>query len=76
MRYIIVTSQLGQSVMHYITFPDDDNLLSCVFSSGHFCRLDAALHLVDKIQECSYFLFEDDEEMIITYCQFSILSQT
>ena len=52
------------------------NVLGCVVSSGHFCRLDTPLHPVNKIQECHYFLFEDDKEKISKYCQISILNQT
>ena len=43
---------------------------------SHFCRLDTALHPVDKSQECRYFLFEDDNEKISKYCQVSVLNQT
>ena len=35
----------------YIIFPDDENLLNWVVSSGHFCRLDTALHPINEIQE-------------------------
>ena len=38
--------------------------LSCVVSSGHFCRLNTALHPVNRIQECSYFLFQGNKEKI------------
>ena len=62
-RYFSVRSDL-----HYITFPDNENVF-CVVSSGHFCRLDSALHAVNKILECRYFLFEDDKEKIGKYCQ-------
>ena len=63
------------SDLHYETFLDNENALSCVVLSGHFCRLDIALHQTDEIQECSYFLFEDDKE-ISKYCQIPILNQT
>ena len=65
-----------RSDLHYITFPDDENVLSFVVSSYHLCRLNTALHPVDKIQECSYFLFDGDEENIRKYCQISFLNQT
>ena len=58
-----------------ITFPDDQNILSCVASSGHFCRLDTALHPVNKIQECSCFLFKDVKEKVRKYFLISILNQ-
>ena len=29
--------------MHYIAFPDYGNVLSCVVSLGHFCRLELLL---------------------------------
>ena len=33
-----------RSDLCYITFSDDDDILSCTVSSGHFCRLDRAFH--------------------------------
>ena len=65
-----------RSYLHYITIRDDENVLCCVASSEHFSRLDTALHAVDKIQECSYFQFEDDKEKMSKYGHISILSQT
>ena len=65
-----------RSDLHYITFPDDEKICDCIVSSGHFCRLDRALHPIDNVQECSYFLFEDDKEKISKYCQISVLNQT
>ena len=56
------------SDLHYILFPDNENVLNCVVSSSFFCTLDIALHLVNKVWECSYFLFEN--------CQISFLNQT
>ena len=55
-------------------FPDDDNVLHCRVSSGHFHRLDTELHPVKRVQECSYFLFEDGKENIGKYCYISILN--
>ena len=48
-------------------------MLHHVFRS---CSLDIALHPVERIQDCSYFLFEGDKEQISQYCQISILNQS
>ena len=37
--------------MQYISFLDNDNVLSCVVSTGHFCRLDTVLHSGDRVQD-------------------------
>ena len=50
--------------MRYITLPDGDNTLSCIVSTGHFCRLDNAIHWADRAQNCSSFLFENNNEHI------------
>ena len=63
-----------RSYLCYITFPDDENVLDCIVSSGHFCRIDTALHQVNRIQEYSYFFFKDNKEKISRYCQISILN--
>ena len=65
-----------RSDLHYISFPDNENVLHCIVSSGNFSRLDNALLPVDKIQECNHFLFENDKEGISKYCQHLILYQT
>ena len=70
-RYFAIRSNL-----HYITLPDEENVVSCVVSLDHFYRLDTAFYAVDKIQECSYFLYEGNKERISKYCQISILNQT
>ena len=44
-----------RSDLHYISFPNDENVLSCIVSAGHFCRLDTALHPVNRVQEGSFF---------------------
>ena len=62
--------------MCHITFPDDENVLGCIVSSSHFCRLDTALHLVDGVESVIISLFEDDKEKTSKYCQMSILNQT
>ena len=67
---------MNRSDLHYISFPDDKNVLCCTVSSGHFCRLDTALHQVDGIPDCSYFLLKMTGEKISKYCQISILNQT
>ena len=61
-----------RSDWHYTTFPYNENVLHCLVSSGHFYILDAILHPVAKIQECSNFLFEDDKEKISKYYQISV----
>ena len=58
-----------------ITFPDE-NVLNCAVLSGHFCGLDNALHIVNKIQEGNYILFQDDKEIISKDFQILILNQT
>ena len=45
--------------------------LNCIVYTGDFCGLDTALHPVDRVQDCSYFLFEKDKEKIKDYCQVS-----
>ena len=59
-RYFTIRSDF-----HYITFPDDKNVLSYEASSGHFLRLNNALHPVDK----------NDKGKPCKHCQFSILNQ-
>ena len=51
-------------------FADDENVLHCIVSSGHLCRLDTALQSIDGVQELSYFLIEDDMERIINIVKF------
>ena len=46
-----------RSNLHHITFLVGETSLSCIVSSGPFCRIDTALHPVDRVQECSYFIF-------------------
>ena len=48
--------------MRYITFPDDDTVFGCIDSTGHFSKLDIDLHPADGVQDCSYFLFENNTE--------------
>ena len=50
--------------MQYITFVDDDNMLSCIVSTGHFCILDTVLHIADRVQDCSYCFSENNKEKI------------
>ena len=54
--------------MRYITFPDDDNTLSCIVSTGQVCRLYTTLHVEDRILDCSSFIIENNKEKISKYC--------
>ena len=47
--------------MRHVTF-SDDNVLSCIVSTGNFCRLDTALHQVDKVQDFIFFLVMNKEK--------------
>ena len=51
-----------------ITFLDDENVFNYDVSLDYFWRLDTALDAVNKIQQCSYFLFEDGKERISKNC--------
>ena len=45
-------------------------------SIGNFCILDTAVHPGDRLQDCSYFCFENNKEKIKECCQVLILNQT
>ena len=70
-KYLAVRSD-----MRHITFPDDNIFMSCIVSTGQFCRLDTALHLADKVHDCSYFLFMNNKEKIQEYCKISVINLT
>ena len=53
-----------RSDLHYITFPDDENVLSCLVSSGHFSRLDTTLHPINKIQESIFYLKMTEKSLV------------
>ena len=65
----------SRSDMLYISFLEDDNVLSCVVFTGYFCRLDTALHSADKVQDYSWFCFENDKDKIIKDSYISLLNQ-
>ena len=46
------------SDLWYINFPDDNNVLRCLVSTGHFCWLNIALHPVDKSKDNQSLPFE------------------
>ena len=46
-----------KSPIHHL--PEDEFILSCMISAGHFCILNTVLHLLDHAQDCSFYLFKN-----------------
>ena len=57
-------------------FPNDDNVISCIVLTGHFCILHTTLHPVDESHDSSYFLFINNKKIFQEYCKISVANQT
>ena len=57
-------------------FPDDDDILCCMISAGHFCTLNTALHPVDHTEDCNFYLFKNNKVAMGKFQKILIVHQT
>lgn len=58
---------------NYLTLPNEEDILTCHISAGHFCNLNTPLYPVKTTTFCIYHLLVNDLEKINKFCTVSVL---
>ncbi len=70
-KYLVVSSD-----HQFFMLPDEQDIITCTLTEGHWCQLQTAMHPVTRVNWCITSVFKNDDQAIRQNCKVRMRRQT